>query len=58
MRAVLSEFPGESPVEFEFRRAADGARLRLDVGPDWRVRPTEQMRARLRDWLQPEETAA
>ena len=58
VRAVLTEFPGESPVEFEFRRAADGARLRLDVGPDWRVQPTEQMRARLRDWLQPEETTA
>lgn len=56
VRAVLTEFPGESPVEFEFRRAADGARLFLNAGPDWRVRRSEQALSRLRNWLQPETT--
>lgn len=53
VRAVLLEFPGESPVELEFHRAQGGDPLLVQAGPGWRVRPGPELRERLERWLSP-----
>jgi DNA polymerase-3 subunit alpha len=50
LRTLLGTFRGAGlPLYLDYRRP--GARGRLVLGPDWRVRPTEELLARLRHML-------
>jgi len=50
LRTLLGTFRGAGlPFYLDYRRP--GARGRLVLGPDWRVRPTEELLARLRHML-------
>jgi DNA polymerase III subunit alpha len=50
LRTILGTFRGAGlPLYLDYRRP--GARGRLVLGPDWRVRPTEELLARLRHML-------
>lgn len=48
---VLTQFPGELPVLFEFNNCSDGNKVRLQAGDEYRVTQTKDLVQQLMIWL-------